>query len=460
MATLYGTSGNDVLDGTDFGDRIYGRGGNDIIHTGGGNDTIRAGGGDDTIVIGSGNNNLKGNAGNDTFAVSAGAIGVSTLADWQDGFDKIDLTDLGITSLDGLSLRETGSWTVIDTGEMDLRIKTSLLAGALSADDFVFATALDPGPDPIPDPGPAAGETLFEFNGLGLWSRPGSTGDGDFAALFQGWFGANENAIDGVSGNGYIYPEYTDVFGGFGPASIRAHPTLMENDTFDLEAFKTSDSNGFTVVGYLDGVEVGRQTFDGVSSPWTEIRPDDAIFDAVDDVQFLGFSNLDDLIIIGSTDPVTPPAPVVVPDGATLITFDNMRQGQHPDGATKIGDFVADFSFGFEGSNDDPNGLIGHDVNGFIAVKDDPFLSSPPATLQADTRVMGSDLFDLEAFTTQDADGFTIIGFRDGVELGRETFGGVGADWTEIRPDDAIFDSVDLVEFIGASSVDDVLIFA
>lgn len=308
MARLRGTSGADILEGTDWSDQIYGRGGSDIIHTGGGSDYAYGGGGQDTIIAGDGWNYVYGGSGADTFGFEEGSSGSTILHDWQDGTDVMDLSDLGVTGFAELSVVDMGYWTQVNAMDATIWIKSSLLSGDLREDDFVFAAPPEPDPQPEPDPEPdpgtdggtttADGETLFEFNGLGFWSRPGSTGEGDFVAKFVGWFGANSNAVDGTSGNGFIYPEYNDSFGGWGPATISANTDVMANDTFDLEAFKTSDSGGFTLIAFNDGVETGRQTFDGVAAPWTEIRPDDAIFDAVDEVQFVGFSALDDLLII------------------------------------------------------------------------------------------------------------------------------------------------------------------
>jgi Ca2+-binding RTX toxin-like protein len=51
MALIYGTSGNDVLDGTIGDDEIYGFEGNDMIRGGSGKDEIYGGTGNDTYFI-------------------------------------------------------------------------------------------------------------------------------------------------------------------------------------------------------------------------------------------------------------------------------------------------------------------------------------------------------------------------------------------------------------------------
>ncbi|MFZ5904489.1 MAG: ExeM/NucH family extracellular endonuclease [Chloroflexota bacterium] len=69
---LTGTSGDDVIVGTDGVNTIFGLGGNDVICALGGHDTIFAGAGDDTIDSGDGNDTVFGGAGNDQVEAGAG----------------------------------------------------------------------------------------------------------------------------------------------------------------------------------------------------------------------------------------------------------------------------------------------------------------------------------------------------------------------------------------------------
>ena len=64
---LVGKGGNDVILGTQFGDRIDGGAGNDQISGCAGNDTLLGGYGDDWIYAGPGNDVLDGGPGNDWF---------------------------------------------------------------------------------------------------------------------------------------------------------------------------------------------------------------------------------------------------------------------------------------------------------------------------------------------------------------------------------------------------------
>jgi len=65
-ATMVGTNGDDVLDGTSGSDVIVGLGGDDAINGLGGKDYLCGGSGDDTIDGGSGPDRIYGGGGNDT----------------------------------------------------------------------------------------------------------------------------------------------------------------------------------------------------------------------------------------------------------------------------------------------------------------------------------------------------------------------------------------------------------
>ncbi|WP_343232758.1 calcium-binding protein [Xylella fastidiosa] len=68
--TTLGTSGNDILKGTDVRDSLFGGDGDDTLYGGGGNDLLLGGDGDDVLDGGMGSNRLEGGAGNDVLKVS------------------------------------------------------------------------------------------------------------------------------------------------------------------------------------------------------------------------------------------------------------------------------------------------------------------------------------------------------------------------------------------------------
>ena len=85
---LTGTSGDDMLLGTDRDDRLDGRGGDDEIEGDIGNDRLKGGGGDDEMEGGSGNDEIIPGEGDDE--VDAGAGNDLIYARDTDGVDYID----------------------------------------------------------------------------------------------------------------------------------------------------------------------------------------------------------------------------------------------------------------------------------------------------------------------------------------------------------------------------------
>ncbi|WP_324073150.1 MAG: hypothetical protein RSE14_09630 [Erythrobacter sp.] len=70
MPSITGTTGNDVINGTQADDTINGGGGNDTIVDRWGDDIIDGGDGDDVIIDEAGSNTIRGGAGNDRITIS------------------------------------------------------------------------------------------------------------------------------------------------------------------------------------------------------------------------------------------------------------------------------------------------------------------------------------------------------------------------------------------------------
>jgi Ca2+-binding RTX toxin-like protein len=108
---IYGTSGNDTLNGSGVKDIIYGQEGDDILYGNGGDDTLIGGtgndklyGGDgnDVLIGGPGNDYLEGGRGNDTYIFNKGD-GQDTIYDYKWNSTDVDTIQLdeGITK-DGI----------------------------------------------------------------------------------------------------------------------------------------------------------------------------------------------------------------------------------------------------------------------------------------------------------------------------------------------------------------------
>lgn len=125
MATINGTSGNDILKGTSGSDTIYGGNGNDTIY-GGAFDMLYGGNGADTFVI-------------DNWPNPWGDIAVS-IQDFQQGVDKIDVSELGIGSFqqikDMLTITDGSSIEILTNGPTIFFYNFD--TSKLKASDFIF----------------------------------------------------------------------------------------------------------------------------------------------------------------------------------------------------------------------------------------------------------------------------------------------------------------------------------
>ncbi|MEX0317297.1 MAG: spondin domain-containing protein [Ruegeria sp.] len=121
-------------------------GGDDELFGGAGEDIIDGGRGDDVIDGGADDDNLTGGAGRDTFQFRRGT-GSDIVADFTAGAeagDFLDVSDFGITGIEGLNIRQEGENTVIDLGEGDQITLEGVAPNELEAGNFVFADAPEP----------------------------------------------------------------------------------------------------------------------------------------------------------------------------------------------------------------------------------------------------------------------------------------------------------------------------
>ena len=119
MATeLPGTSGNDIINGTDLDEHITGLAGNDIIHGNGGNDVIEGGTGNDTISGGTGTDTLSGGTGADIFVDSAANLNGDTITDMLPG-DRLWITDTTLNQ-SNINIQFTGNVMSFNGGSVTL----------------------------------------------------------------------------------------------------------------------------------------------------------------------------------------------------------------------------------------------------------------------------------------------------------------------------------------------------
>lgn len=93
--SILGLGGDDFLDGGAGKDAIFGGRGNDTIQGSGEDDILSGDEGNDVIVGGAGNDMLIGGQGRDTFVINIEDGNRETIADFERGQDRIDLTGFG-----------------------------------------------------------------------------------------------------------------------------------------------------------------------------------------------------------------------------------------------------------------------------------------------------------------------------------------------------------------------------
>ena len=172
---VFGTSEDDVLNGTNRDDIIFGFSGDDQISAGNGNDTVFAGRGDDLVNGGTGNDELHGERGNDGLAGGAGndelnggrgrdfmvggagrdeltggrgadtyvmraGTGVDTVIDLHSN-DNIDLKDFSFASGDAViaAFQQRGRDAVLDLGNGDKLILKHTRVSELEAEQFIVS---------------------------------------------------------------------------------------------------------------------------------------------------------------------------------------------------------------------------------------------------------------------------------------------------------------------------------
>ncbi|WP_084860859.1 calcium-binding protein [Salibaculum halophilum] len=130
----------DSLSGTDGGETLSGGGGDDLIAGLGGDDTLSGGGGDDRLIDGAGQDSLSGGAGADVFVFVADGE-TDRVTDFEDGLDRIDLSDLPMLyGVGQLTLAQQGNDVRVTAGTETLLVSANggLQVADLTSEDFVF----------------------------------------------------------------------------------------------------------------------------------------------------------------------------------------------------------------------------------------------------------------------------------------------------------------------------------
>ena len=99
------TSGNDILEGSDYSEAIYGYAGSDYLLGYGGNDYLNGGSGSDVLWGGTGNDTLTGGAGaTDYFFYTSPNEGVDYITNFTSRISLNDVEDKIYISADGFGI--------------------------------------------------------------------------------------------------------------------------------------------------------------------------------------------------------------------------------------------------------------------------------------------------------------------------------------------------------------------
>jgi serralysin len=133
---IYGGDGNDTLTEGSAGGALYGEAGTDTLFGGTSNDTLFGGADNDALHAGNGLDILLGGTGADTFYFDGGT-GYDSVYDFShtEG-DLLNVNALGITSMAGLAVTQSGLWAHVTGAGLDAYVNTG--GTALTVADFQF----------------------------------------------------------------------------------------------------------------------------------------------------------------------------------------------------------------------------------------------------------------------------------------------------------------------------------
>ncbi|MAC78987.1 MAG: hypothetical protein CML66_13080 [Rhodobacteraceae bacterium] len=272
MGFRLGTSASDVFGAANGDDLVLGLQGNDVLSTGLGQDIVFGGLGDDEIRIGSGSKIVFGGADADTFAFLADTAGYTYIGDFEDGIDRVDLSQLGVRSLADVDIARHSQGAVITIGNLVIDLRTDR-PDLLGAEDFIFAATENAhvlGFEDISHDDAYAG--LFDDTYQGFaWTNFGVLEYDEYSQTRTSGYRPHDG--DNLAYNGYGDPA-----------------SFSRDANFDLESLclsaAWSDGLAVTVEAYDDGEFIGKQVLTLLYGVSTFFELDDSFFDSVDMVLF------------------------------------------------------------------------------------------------------------------------------------------------------------------------------
>ena len=135
-----GNLGNDTLSGGAGGDSLFGGGSNDTLSGDEDRDFLLGENGNDILDGGTGDDNLTGGAGADTFIYRDANYGYDRILDFENGTDRIDLSDFGFSGMGDINpiAADVSSGVRLNFGDGNVLLIEGISESQLDAGDFIF----------------------------------------------------------------------------------------------------------------------------------------------------------------------------------------------------------------------------------------------------------------------------------------------------------------------------------
>jgi hypothetical protein len=219
----FGGRGGDAIDGGKGNDKLFGGRGNDALIGGEGKDELSGGAGRDLLIGGAGNDRLEGGCGPDKFVIRPGT-GTDKIVDMGTD-DRIDLRDFNFASGDAViaAFQQVGKNAVLDLGNGDKLIVEKFKIANFDAFQFIVSDA-ETGPSSSKTPyvigvDPAISTTAIltvgddaglKSDGVTPWTMVGipdglgayDNGDGTFTVLMNHELSSGQGAVRDHGGTG------------------------------------------------------------------------------------------------------------------------------------------------------------------------------------------------------------------------------------------------------------------
>ncbi len=293
LAGVFGTDGNDTLNGTADADNLFGLGGDDTLNGRGGNDVLFAGTGNDTLAGGTGDDTLLGEDGDDRFVWKAGDG--NDAIEGGSGTDRVELTGDG--TAEAFDVVSNGARVYVATtnggvtSSLDIADVEQLVIRGGGGNDTMSATGNLAALTQITFDGGAGNDTIRGGNGADLLLGGGGNDfvDGnqgnDTADLGSGndvfgWDpGDGNDVVEGGTGTDTLQFNGSNIGETIGVSANGDHAVFTRNIAAITTDLHGMENIHLRALGGADAITVG----DLRGTDVNQVRVDLAAFDGSDD---------------------------------------------------------------------------------------------------------------------------------------------------------------------------------